>query len=156
VVFVGTGGGVPSPSPPLLSAYMASKWGVEAFCQSLRLEMRLTKKPVDVCMINPGFIKPTMLMAAGKELMKKTIDAMPKVAMEEYGHLVDAFLKFSEEQPGTHPREVGFAMEEALGAHRPALRYKVGMDSKASPIVGLLPTIVREKLLAKSMFSESI
>ena len=28
VVFIGTGGGVMSPSPPLLCAYMASKWSV--------------------------------------------------------------------------------------------------------------------------------
>ena len=33
VVCIGTGGGVGSPSPPLLFAYMASKWSIEAFVQ---------------------------------------------------------------------------------------------------------------------------
>ncbi len=54
---------------------------------------------------------------------------------------------------GTHPRYVGYAMETAMTVARPALRYKVGIDSKLSPIVGLLPTGLREKLLAKSMFN---
>lgn len=44
-------------------------------------------------------------MAGGKVLLEKTWNAMPPRAREEYGALVDQFLKFSEEQPGilTHP-----------------------------------------------------
>ncbi len=53
VVFIGTGGGVMSPSPPLLCAYMASKWSVEAYCQTLRMEMQMRELPIDVCMLNP-------------------------------------------------------------------------------------------------------
>jgi NAD(P)-dependent dehydrogenase (short-subunit alcohol dehydrogenase family) len=152
VMFVGTGGGVPSPSPALLSAYMASKWATEAFCQSLRLEMRLVKQPVDVLMINPGFIKPTGLMSVGKELLERTWALMPPQAREEYGGFVDAFTKFSEEQKGTHPRFVALAMETALRAGNPLLRYRVGVDSKVSPIVGLLPTGLRETMLSKAMY----
>jgi len=152
VMFVGTGGGVPSPSPALLSAYMSSKWATEAFCQSLRLEMRLVKQPIDVLMINPGFIKPTGLMSVGKELLEKTWALMPPRAREEYGGFVDAFTKFSEEQKGTHPRYVALAMEEAMRAGTPPLRYKVGVDSKISPFVGLLPTGLRETMLSKAMY----
>jgi len=152
VMFVGTGGGVPSPSPGLLSAYMSSKWATEAFCQSLRLEMRLVKQPVDVLMINPGFIKPTGLMAVGKELLEKMWKQMPPAAEKEYGGFVDAFTKFSEEQPGTHPRFVALAMETAMRAGSPLLRYRVGVDSKISPIVGLIPTGLRETMLSKAMY----
>jgi len=67
-VFIGTGGGILSPAPPLLTAYMASKWAIEAFCRSLRVEMQLRKLPVDCCMVNPGFVKPTMLMSEGLKL----------------------------------------------------------------------------------------
>jgi len=125
VIFIGTGGGVPAPSPALLSAYMASKWGVEAFCQSLRLEMKLVKLPIDVCMINPGFVKPTGLVAGGKALMEQTWKLMPARARDEYGPLLDAFTKFSDEQPGTHPRYVAFAMEKAMTEGIPRLRYLV-------------------------------
>jgi len=150
VIYIGTGGGVPAPSPALLSAYMASKWGVEAFCQSLRLEMKLVNLPIGVCMINPGFVKPTGLVAGGKALTEQTWKLMPPRAREEYGPLLDAFTKFSDEQPGTHPRYVAYAMEEAMTAGIPSLRYKVGFDSKVSPIVGLLPTDWRDFLLSKT------
>ena len=43
VVCIGTGGGRYSPSPPMISAYMASKWSVEAFVHTLRFEMQLRK-----------------------------------------------------------------------------------------------------------------
>jgi len=152
IVFVGTGGGVPSPSPALLSAYMASKWAVEAFCQSLRLEMRLVKQPIDVLMVNPGFIKPTGLMSIGKELLERTWKLMPPQARDEYGGFVDAFTKFSEEQKGTHPLVVAQAMEAAMKASNPPLRYRVGIDSKISPVVGLIPTGLRETMLSKAMY----
>jgi len=68
VVFIGTGGGNLSPAPPLLSAYMASKWAIEAFCGCMRLEMQLTNLPIDCCVLNPGFVKPTMLMEIGLKM----------------------------------------------------------------------------------------
>ena len=68
VVFIGTGGGVLSPAPPLLSAYMASKWAIEAFCGCMRLEMQLTNQPIDCCVLNPGFVKPTALMEIGLKM----------------------------------------------------------------------------------------
>lgn len=152
VVLIGTGGGVPSPSPPLISAYMASKWAGEAFCQSLRLEMKMRKLPIDALMVNPGVVKPTKLMSGGMAILEKTWEKMPAKARVEYGGMVDAFIKFNEETPGTHPRYVALAMEKALSVASPPLRYKVGFDSKASPIVGLLPTPLKEWLLAKTMF----
>lgn len=154
VIFVGTGGGVLTPAPALLSAYMASKWAGEAFCQVLRMEMQLTKQPIDACMVNPGFIKPTALMAVGKKLLESAWAKMPSKARTEYEPLVDKFLKFSEDQPGTHPRYIAAAMEEALTATTPNNSYKVGIDSKVSPFVGMLPTCVREWIVRKSMFGQ--
>ena len=153
LIFIGTGGGVPSACPPLLSAYMASKWGGDAFCQSLRIEMQLRKYNIDACLINPGFIKPTQLASVGERLLQETWKKMPPQASEEYKEWVDKFLKFSEEQPGTHVSKIGEAMVEAMSAPKPLLRYRVGFDSKASPIVGLLPTSWREWILRKSMFN---
>ena len=43
-------------------------------------------------------------------------------------------------------------MEEALAVGTPPLRYKVGYDSMASPLVGLLPTRWREWVLISSMY----
>eukprot|EP00041_Stephanoeca_diplocostata_P033144 m.1086734 g.1086734 ORF g.1086734 m.1086734 type:complete len:366 (+) comp24280_c0_seq21:135-1232(+) len=152
VVFVGTGGGVLTPAPGLLSAYMASKWAGEAFIQCLRMEMRLTGQRIDACMVNPGFIKPTGLVDAGKANVEKMWTTVPANAREEYEWLTDRFIKFSDDQPGTHPRFIAYAMEEALTASRPNLSYKVGPDSKASPFVGMLPTKLREWIVNASMF----
>ena len=54
IVCIGTGGGRYSPAPPMISAYMASKWSVEAYVHSLRFEMQLRKLKIDACMLNPG------------------------------------------------------------------------------------------------------
>ena len=56
--------------PPLLTAYMSSKFAVEAFVRSFRVEMQLTERPIDVVMISPGFVKPTMLVETGIKLNK--------------------------------------------------------------------------------------
>ena len=151
-VFIGTGGGVPSPSPGLLSAYMASKWGIEAFCQSLRVEMQLTGRDIDCCMVNPGFIKPTMLIEVGNRMVAAMWKKLPARAQEEYGGFVRNFQDFSAAQPGTHVSVVARTMEEALACGTPPLRYKVGYDSMASPLVGLLPTRWREWVLISSMY----
>jgi len=152
VIFVGTGGGVLSPSPPLLCAYMASKWSVEAFCQSMRMEMQLRELPIDACMLNPGFIKPTQLIAGGLPLAEKMWAACPKQAREEYGQMLDDFVSYSLNEPGTHVSKVGQAMLEILTVGRPCSSYKVGSDSKAAPFCGMLPTGLRETVVKLSMY----
>jgi len=156
VLFFGTGGGVPSPSPPLLSAYMASKWGCEAMCQSLRVEIQLRGYAIDCGMINPGYIKPTQLGPVGMRLLESVMDEGGPNARAEYGELIDRFLAFSDAQPGTSPDVVAEAVWSAVQNNAFKLRHKVGFDSKASPIVGLLPTAWREALLRKSMFSTPV
>lgn len=154
VVFIGTGGGVMSPSPPLLCAYMASKWSVEAFCQTLRMEMQLRELPIDACMLNPGFIKPTALIAGGLPLTQKMWAACPPRAKEEYGEMLDTFINYSHNEPGTHVSKVAEAMVEIMGAGRPQSSYKVGDDSKGAPFCGLLPTGVRETVVKYSMYKK--
>lgn len=48
--------------------------------------MRLQKLPIDACMVNPGFIKPTALMAGGKVLLDRmwAATANETVARAEY------------------------------------------------------------------------
>lgn len=157
IVLTGTGGGPCSPCPPLLSAYMSSKFACEAFTQSLRSEMIMTNTPIDCCVINPGFVKPTMLMEEGKKLSDKMWKACEDKmgstkAKDEFGPLLDHFMKYSALTPGTHVSEVCKAAENALTAYRPRSSYKVGIDSKLAPIVGMLPTGVREKIATHGMY----
>jgi len=98
-----------------------------------------------------------MLMSEGLKLNGRMWDACAmklgsEVAQEEYGPLLEQFIKYSAEQPGTHVSEVAKAMVVVLAAGRPASSTKVGFDSKAAPIVGSLPVTVSEWVIKKSMF----
>lgn len=66
--------------------------------------------------------------------------------------MLEKFIKYSAEQPGTHVSEVAKTMSVVLTAGRPFSSYKVGPDSKAAPIVGSLPVTVSEWIIKKSMF----
>jgi NAD(P)-dependent dehydrogenase (short-subunit alcohol dehydrogenase family) len=101
IIFTGTGGGIPSPSPALISAYMASKWGIDAICQSFRLECQLRNYRIDAIMINPGVTKPTGLMNQGKQAIEKSWNLMPPQAKNEYEKFVNAFTQFNEDYPGS-------------------------------------------------------
>ncbi len=157
LIFTGTGGGPCTPCPPLLSAYMSSKFAGEAMAQCLRMEMHVMGHDIDVAVINPGFVKPTMLMAEGKKLTDQMWKACEdhlgsSKAKDEFGPLMDHFMEYSEKVPGTHVTEVCKAAEHALTAYRPRSSYKVGIDSKLAPIVGMLPTGARELISLHGMY----
>ncbi|KAL3942206.1 MAG: hypothetical protein SGBAC_003553 [Bacillariaceae sp.] len=157
IILTGTGGGPCSPCPPLLSAYMSSKFATEAFCQSLRGEMNMTETNIECCMINPGFVKPTLLMAKGIELTNKMWKICEEkqgstMAKDEYGALMNHFVEYSALQPGTHVSAVSKAAEHALLSNVPRSSYKVGIDSKLAPIVGMMPTGMRETIATHGIY----
>ena len=65
--------------------------------------MKLRDLPIDALMVNPGTIKPTGLQDNGKANLERAWGMMPPAAKEEYGSLLDAFVKWGEAEPGTHP-----------------------------------------------------
>lgn len=74
------------------------------------------------------------------------------VAKQEFGPLMDHFLKYSVLQPGTHVSEVAKAAEHGLLAKVPRSSYKVGIDSKLAPIVGMMPTGMRETIARHGIY----
>lgn len=157
IVFTGTGGGPCTPCPPLLTAYMSSKFAVEAYCHALRQELYMTNSNIEAVVINPGFVKPTMIMTVGKRLtdnMWKICEEKFKstIAKDEYGKMMDHFIEYSTLQPGTHVSEVAFAAEHALLSKVPRTSYKVGIDSKVAPIVGMMPTGMRELIARHGIY----
>ena len=144
-VFTGTGGGPTTPCPPLLSAYMGSKFALEAFRMCLHDELHMLNLNIQTSMINPGIVKPTMLASEGAKNAEKMWSACEKqhgsgVAKDEFGVMFDHFLHYQANDPGTHVLNVALAAEHALTATYPRSSYKVGIDSKLAPIVGMLPT----------------
>lgn len=159
IVLTGTGGGPCSPCPPLLTAYMSSKFALEAYAQSLKQELFMTDAKIGVSVINPGFVKPTMLMSEGAKLSAKMWDACEAklgsgVAKDEYGAMLDHFTEYSALQPGTHVSEIVKATEHALLAPVSRSSYKVGIDSKLAPIVGMLPTGLREPIARHGIYGK--
>jgi NAD(P)-dependent dehydrogenase (short-subunit alcohol dehydrogenase family) len=157
IILTGTGGGPMSPCPPLLTAYMASKFATEAYCQALRQELYMTNSNIECLVINPGFVKPTMLMEEGKKLTTRMWQVCESKtgsskAKDTFGPLMDHFIEYSALQPGTHVSEVCKAAEHGLLAPVPRSSYKVGFDSKVAPIAGMLPTGVRETLTRHGIY----
>ena len=124
IVCIGTGGGRFSPSPPMISAYMASKWSVEAYVHTLRFELQLQKLPIDACMLNPGVIKPTQLAGVGLGLAEKMWAACVPAAKAEYGALLTKLIAHQASEPGTHVSAVSEQMLEII-----QLRYEAGSAS---------------------------
>ena len=136
---------------------MASKFAVEAFVRSFRVEMQLTEKPIDACIISPGFVKPTMLVENGLKLNEVMwADCQKRLgtsqARDEYGPLLDRFIEYSLNEKGTHVSEVAKRIRLALAAGRPLHGYKVGPDSRATPVAGLLPVPVADAVMKFSVF----
>lgn len=74
------------------------------------------------------------------------------IAKRKYGAMLDHFNVYAEIQPGTHVSEICKAAEHALTSQYPRSSYKVGIDSKLAPIVGMLPTGVREWIARNGIY----
>lgn len=145
IYFVGTGAGIPSLVFPFLNIYMACKWGNEAFCQSLRAELQLLNAPIDVGMINPGFINTAMRGTTKNAVQGKV--AMDARFGQTYGKLIQKFGEFGEfgdRQRGTSPELAAGKILEIMMSEKPRYRYRVGRDSFTTYLQALLPLGVQE------------
>jgi hypothetical protein len=74
------------------------------------------------------------------------------IAKDEYGNMLDHFTEYSALTPGTHVSKIVEATEHALLSKIPKSSYKVGIDSKLAPIVGMMPTGVRELITRHGIY----
>ncbi|AFT71058.1 Short-chain dehydrogenase/reductase SDR [Alloalcanivorax dieselolei B5] len=104
--------------PPFLGAYSAAKHGVEGLSESLRRELMLVG--IDVIVIGPGSVRTAIwdkADAASTDHLTGTIWEHPflkfKAAMADGG------------RKGLPPEAIGQAVEVALTARKPRVRYAV-------------------------------
>ncbi|XP_029348795.1 dehydrogenase/reductase SDR family member 9 [Echeneis naucrates] len=140
---------------PFGGPYCVSKYGVEAFNDSLRLTM--APFGVKVACIEPGFFK-TNLTNAGmlKNGLKKQWDRLPQDVKDDYG---PTFLDIGLEQldaklqilaDGDLMKVVG-CMEHAVSAVHPRTRYSVGWDAKLIWLpLSYMPTCITDTLFLKT------
>ena len=137
---------------PLVGAYNISKFGLEAFSDSLRRELR--GQGVDVIVIEPGGVK-TPIWKKGNELADDLNEDMPPEAERLYGPMIKALRRQTvkiEQESGIPPREVAEVIGHALTASRPRARYLVGRDAKVrGPMAKVLPDRVMDRLIGRAL-----
>lgn len=145
VVFIGSISG--RSALPFTGAYAASKFGLEAVTDALRVE--LLPWNIRVALVEPGVIATPIWetsLAFGEELLA----AMPAQALEYYGHTVDGLRdRALRGKKGRDPDAVARVVEHALTGKRPRLRYIVGADARLRLLLERLPTRMRDRIVAE-------
>lgn len=146
IVNIGSSAGL--LATPGWSSYAASKFGVEAVTDSLRLELK--SFGIKVSVINPGIIE-TPLWSKGTPVQQ--VDSVDPLIRDLYAPLIKSFTSLFE-NPTTIPAlDVAKAVGHALGAKRPRRRYLVGTwdDVKGMALLAKLPTFIRDQVLYNMM-----
>jgi NAD(P)-dependent dehydrogenase (short-subunit alcohol dehydrogenase family) len=140
-------------APPLLSAYAASKFGLEGVSDSLRRELH--GQGVDVILIEPGGVKTPIWTKASRLADEMIGDEMPPEAERLYGRMIEAMrarTRRIDEESGIEPREVAEVIGTALTADRPRTRYLVGRDAKTRALMArVLPDRMMDRLIARAL-----
>lgn len=149
IVNIGSIGG--RMATPLLGAYNASKFAMEALTDSLRMEL----KPwgIHVAIVEPGSTA-TRIWDKGQDAADDLLGKMPKKGHEFYDQSVDAMRAAADKQAkaGIPPSEVAKVVAHALFASKPKTRYVVGRDAQIQAAVAkLLPDRMRDWLILQQM-----
>ncbi|KAL7370005.1 hypothetical protein ABVT39_016026 [Epinephelus coioides] len=134
--------------------YTISKYGVEAFNDSLRLNM--TPFGVKVLCIEPGFFKTNVTdTAILNKNLKVLWDKLPQDVRDDYGpdYIQKAFAVVSDKVAKISDGDlmkVVSCMEHAISAVRPRTRYSAGWDAKFFWLpLSYMPTCVSDYILNK-------
>ena len=145
IVLVGSIGG--RSALPFLGAYAMSKFALEAFADSLRVEV--APWGLHVAIVEPGTIATAMWTKPQREL-----DEFPPEAAELYGGRIERFrrLAAARSAKGVPADEVAKAVEHALTSPRPRTRYVVGPDARKRARLERLPDRLRDRVLTRFLF----
>jgi NAD(P)-dependent dehydrogenase (short-subunit alcohol dehydrogenase family) len=104
-----------------LSAYVASKFALEGFSESLAIEM----KPlgVDVVLVEPGIVR-SAIWGANRRIGRRA--ARPDSIYAQWFSRAEAGADALVRSSSLTPEVVGAAVATAMAARRPRLRYVVG------------------------------
>jgi NAD(P)-dependent dehydrogenase (short-subunit alcohol dehydrogenase family) len=132
-------------SLPFLGAYAASKHGLEAVTDALRIE--LNPFGIEVVIVEPGTIA-TPIWRKGAERFQRLAAALPTDVTTLYGERLAAFrdAAAAAARRGEPADEVAKVVERALAAGRPKTRYLVGRDARRRAAVERLPDRLRDRV----------
>jgi NAD(P)-dependent dehydrogenase (short-subunit alcohol dehydrogenase family) len=114
---------------PIQGAYSASKFGLEALSDALRLELRQWKIPVSH--VDPG-VTDTPIFGKTLGELDLALDALHERGHAEYDAQFAAVRKVVEKSPksAAPPDDLAKAIADALTAAKPKTRYHAGHGSK--------------------------
>ena len=135
---------------PVLGAYSASKFAVEALTDALRLEVQ--PWGIEVSLIEPGAVATPIWeksRAAGLALRQ----ALTPDAEGLYGGAISALERVAARsaRQAISPDAVVRAVAHALTAPRPRTRYLVGTAARVQAIFALFPDRLRDRLLTRAL-----
>lgn len=138
VVNIGSGEGF--LATPLNAPYCIAKHAVEAFSDSLRLE--LASSGIEVCVVSPGQTETPILDRARADFSQ-----LQSTTSAPYRDLVDPRGAMAERE-GAPPEEVAKAVVRALTSKTPHGRYFVGFDSRGAYLLGrVVPHSLRRRIM---------
>ena len=133
---------------PLFMPYAASKHGIEALSDALRLELRPWK--MHVACIEPGLVA-TPIIASSHAEADAALAAMPPEGRERYGFLFELMKNDTRLRAAAQPPDVvARAVAHALTARRPKTRYVVGGMRWRFLLLSKLPDRLRDWVIEKS------
>jgi NAD(P)-dependent dehydrogenase (short-subunit alcohol dehydrogenase family) len=135
---------------PGVSVYAASKHGVEAITDSLRVE--LGPFGVKVIAVEPGGIKTPIWEKGAARDAAMPDDAKTAALRELYAPLVKLLQKLNARPGGLPPEDVAAVVIDALESNRPKNRYLVGKDAKSLSLLGRLPVMLRDRAIASKVW----
>ena len=134
---------------PDKSVYAASKAGVQAVCDSLRVEL----KPfgVEVISIIVGKVNTSVLgkILDGRSAM---IEKASRESYEVYKTLIEYFDKEVKNIPGIEAKRVAETIEKALTDNKPKIKYLIGPGAKKMDTLRKFPVRMRDKMLYKAVY----
>ncbi len=133
---------------PMLGAYHASKFALEALTDSLRQE--LAPWGIKVVSIEPGAIA-TPIWDSGSQTADRLQSQMSSQAQTYYAAAFEWARNFAKNSVanGLPPERVAEVIHTALTTTRPRTRYPVGRDAQiGTHIIARLPDRLRDRLMA--------
>lgn len=135
---------------PLLGAYSASKFALEALTDALRGELRPWGLAVSI--VEPSGIKTPIWeksLAEGDKMLEK----IPAEAQQRYGAVINTVRRASQysAKNGTPVEEVARVVEHALTAAKPKTRYLVGQQVRVQTLLRFLPDRLRDQMIARRL-----
>ena len=148
LVFVGSIAG--RMSAPFVGPYSASKAALASLVDALRMELH--DSGVGVSLLEFAAVR-TPIWAKGRSAKDEMLAALPPLAHERYGTVVERVVDLTrkEEATGMEPSQIAEVILDALTAARPRERYVIGRRARFQAVAAVLPARTKDKLVRKAM-----